>query len=306
MNYDLIETFLALAKTLNITKAANQLFMSQSTISYRLKVLETELKVSLFDRDKGYKHIELTKHGEKFLKIVQEYERVSDEISNFANLSMFKTVVVGAVDSVNNFVLNNLYKQLLNDPDDDWRVGIKTLHTREIYDSVSFRTIDVGFALSNLQVPYTEAVKVYEDSLFVVSKHNANFQANKIAPSRLDLTNQIYFNWGEEYSKWHSTYFRQPDSPKFKVDSTLLAFQLLSEGYWFFAPSSVCLNMKNLFDFCLYELSIESPVRSVYMVSNTSRISSTNSDIAIFKEKTYDYMYELEKQKTDLKKYIMN
>lgn len=306
MHQELIETFTVLAKTQNITKTANLLFLSQSTISYRLKVLETELNVALFERDKGYKHIVLTKHGEKFLKLAEEYQRVAEDIHNFADQSIHKSIVVGAVDSVNNFVLDGLYNQLLNDLSDDWRVSVKTLHTKEIYEQVSMRGIDIGFALSEYHYPNTEYTKLYQDSLLVVSKKNPNFSLNKLAPSRLDLSNQIFFNWGEEYSKWHNTYFSSSQHPKFKVDTAFLAFKLLTEGYWFFAPISVCLSMKDLFDFCLYELSIESPVRTVYMISNTSKISTSNADIQIFRERTIEYMKNLELKKSELKKFIMN
>ena len=54
-----IETFLMIVKTKNITKTAENLFLSQPTVSHRLKCLEEELNVKLLTRKKGYKQIEL-------------------------------------------------------------------------------------------------------------------------------------------------------------------------------------------------------------------------------------------------------
>ena len=63
MNLSEIETFLMIVKTKNITKTAENLFLSQPTVSHRLKSLEDELEVKLMTRKKGYKQIELTTGG---------------------------------------------------------------------------------------------------------------------------------------------------------------------------------------------------------------------------------------------------
>ena len=47
---DLFPTFEAAARTLNFTKAAEELFITQSAVSKQLKVLEQQLGVSLFER----------------------------------------------------------------------------------------------------------------------------------------------------------------------------------------------------------------------------------------------------------------
>ena len=47
-----IETFLMIVETKNITKTAENLFVSQPTVSHRLKLLEEELGVQLITRKK--------------------------------------------------------------------------------------------------------------------------------------------------------------------------------------------------------------------------------------------------------------
>ena len=73
MNLADIETFLMIVKTKNITKTADNLFLSQPTVSHRLKLLEEELKVKLITRKKGYKQIELTSQGEEFIPIAERW-----------------------------------------------------------------------------------------------------------------------------------------------------------------------------------------------------------------------------------------
>ena len=63
MDFIDLETYLAAADTLNLTKAADNLFVSQSTVTHRLKRLEDELQYKLFIRQKGKRNIELTIRG---------------------------------------------------------------------------------------------------------------------------------------------------------------------------------------------------------------------------------------------------
>lgn len=53
MNITCVETFLTVIRTRTISQAANILYVSQSTVSGRLKQLEEELGVTLIERKKG-------------------------------------------------------------------------------------------------------------------------------------------------------------------------------------------------------------------------------------------------------------
>lgn len=64
MNSTQIKCFLSLAKTLNFTKSAQNMYLSQSTVSKNIKNLEKEIQVKLFERD--YHKIYLTEKGKIF------------------------------------------------------------------------------------------------------------------------------------------------------------------------------------------------------------------------------------------------
>ena len=63
MNLADIEMFLIIVRTKSITKTADALFLSQPTVSQRLKAMEQELNHPLILRSKGFKQIELTQEG---------------------------------------------------------------------------------------------------------------------------------------------------------------------------------------------------------------------------------------------------
>lgn len=69
-----IEYFLEVCKTLSFSKAANNLFVSQSNISKKIKQLEEELGLMLISRNN--KSVSLTRSGEAFYKF---FYRVNQE-----------------------------------------------------------------------------------------------------------------------------------------------------------------------------------------------------------------------------------
>jgi DNA-binding transcriptional LysR family regulator len=58
--------FLHVAEQHSFSKGGEQLFLNQSTVSARIKALERELEVELFEREKG-KGVRLSVYGELFL-----------------------------------------------------------------------------------------------------------------------------------------------------------------------------------------------------------------------------------------------
>ena len=69
MNFQNIETFLTIVQEGGISQAAERMFTTQSNVSKQLKKLETELGVTLINRDKGVHYAYLTGDGEQLVTI---------------------------------------------------------------------------------------------------------------------------------------------------------------------------------------------------------------------------------------------
>ena len=68
MNLNQLNCFLKVAENLSFTKAAEQLYISQTAVTNHIKNLENEIGFLLFERNK--KRVELTKEGVQFLSEV--------------------------------------------------------------------------------------------------------------------------------------------------------------------------------------------------------------------------------------------
>jgi len=112
VNYELYKVFYCVAKHLSFSKAADELFISQSAVSQSIKSLEEELNTSLFIR--STKKVSLAKEGEILLKhiepalnLIKSGERNIQEINSFEK----GEIHIGANDTISkDFLLPYLKK----------------------------------------------------------------------------------------------------------------------------------------------------------------------------------------------------
>lgn len=118
MKLDEIETFLAVWEHSNIAHAANQLYIGQGTASSRVLRLEEELGVQLFVRQKGLRNVVLTPEGEYFLPLAQQMLSLWQQAQHIKNRLIFQELRVAAIDTLNHFLLSELYSNFMeNNPD---------------------------------------------------------------------------------------------------------------------------------------------------------------------------------------------
>ncbi len=108
-----IKTFLEIVKYSSISKAAEKLFLTQSTVSHRLSVLEEELGVRLIIRRQGHRSIELTNDGEAFLPLAYEYEALWERIEIFCRSGSKAIFSIGCHASMNDSIFYKLLNKLL-------------------------------------------------------------------------------------------------------------------------------------------------------------------------------------------------
>ena len=113
MNFHDIQAFLAIVKYGTISKAADELYISQTAVTRRLKTLEDELGIPLLDRGRGIKESTLTPSGRDFLSIAQRWNAVWEETQRFKSLGERLSLSIGSVQILNDYVFPALYSRLL-------------------------------------------------------------------------------------------------------------------------------------------------------------------------------------------------
>lgn len=77
MNWEYAREAIMLAETLNFSKAADRLFITQSTLSKHISTIEREIGFRIFSRTTS--HVELTEHGKIYLESLRRVTDIYDE-----------------------------------------------------------------------------------------------------------------------------------------------------------------------------------------------------------------------------------
>ncbi|MPW27310.1 LysR family transcriptional regulator [Alkalibaculum sp. M08DMB] len=202
MNIDYIREFQVLAKELNFSLAAQELFMSQPVLSRHIASLEEEIGLPLLKRSTH--QVKLTEFGkealETFEDIMQKYDTLL-EIAYNKNKN---------INSSGKLIVGILYYSL------DYRFGefipmfrkkypninleLRTYQPHELYQDIIKGNIDIG-ALQVGKFPEIDQLYIHEFQEFsmIAGMSNKHLLAKKTKISLKDLQNETIIELKEDF-----------------------------------------------------------------------------------------------------------
>ncbi|MEO7835400.1 MAG: LysR substrate-binding domain-containing protein [Ginsengibacter sp.] len=181
-----LKVFQTVAKRLNFTKAAGELYITQPAVSKHVHELENHFKVKLFDRNNS--GIKLTPAGEILLQHIEQlfsfYRNLEFEMNTFAQKHKGK-LRLGASTTVAQYVLPPVLAAF-HKKFPDVQIILTTNNTEHIENALKNNEIDLGIIegrSKNTSIKYSEFIK---DEIVLVSS-NKNLFAKKeiIKPTEL-------------------------------------------------------------------------------------------------------------------------
>lgn len=262
-----MDAFLAIVQTRSLTKAAELLHLSQSTVSYRLQVLEREMGATLIERKKGIQTINLTPFGESFAVLAQRWSILKREVEILQSRGPQTCLTIGAADSLNVYVLPPLYR-MLSQQCPSIRLNIRTQHTVESYESIERREIDVAFVKAEKVVGNMVVEPFYVDEMVLVRLRAENRNpADIISPLELDCRDQLYFSWGPSYQMWHDRWWDAFSPSSLQIDAAALIFSLMwTPQQWAIVPKSIATALAQKDKFVVQCLTDPPPPRVCFQV----------------------------------------
>lgn len=223
MDTGLLKAFLEVQRTRHFGRAAANLFLSQSTVSARIRQLEEELGTHLFIRQR--KHIELTPAGRKFLafaeNMINTWNRAQQEIS--VPEGMQSLLAIAALPS--------LWDAFL----EDWLRQLPTL-----LPELALRADagDTDSLLRQLQEGTLDLALLFDPP------ETARFQLRELAPLPLVLvstqagqashkalrTGYVLVDWGTSFAGLHARRFPDLPAPRLRVSVGRLALGYILEN----------------------------------------------------------------------------
>lgn len=297
MNLAEIETFLMIVKTKNITKTAENLFVSQPTVSHRLKLLEEELDVQLITRKKGYKQIELTAQGEDFIPIAERWISIWQETQRLKDKQQKLYLRLACTDTLNSAILYDLYRNMLDEEEQMMNLQIKTHYSQEVYNLLENHDIDLGFVYHHLHFKNIVAEPILREKMYIVQSANTALKKPLIHTDELNLDHEVYLSWEANYQIWHDQWVTKGARPRIQVDTFELLFHLLSkENMWAIAPISVVDRIRSLKMVYISEIAnpIQPPQRVTYKIKHKYSNEATMKAVQVFEGKLHKYLSEKE------------
>jgi len=277
-----LEAFLAVARTLNVSRAAMQLNLAQSTVSKRLKDLEREIGTSLIERGQGSKSIRLTPGGEEFLDIALRWNSLWNQAQGIKSENRRLSLTIGTLDSLNYALFPPLYRSL-SQHQPKIRLSVITSHSPEIYDLVDRRQADVGFSLIERSHPTISVEKCYSEPMVVLRPSSPSRpESGLVHLHELDSRHELYVSSGLSYQVWHDQWRDPLLTDCIRLDSAQLVFSFLcDEQQWAIVPSSVARMAKSRGNFSMYLLSEPPPERICYKITHKYPKASTVASLEL-------------------------
>lgn len=231
INIELLKTFYIVAKNKNITKASNELLVSQSTVSKSIKNIEEQLDCQLFTRSK--KGVELTKEGEILYNSTEKVLNILN--TDLKKITKTKTIniLVGKVlaDKVLVPYINTFQKKYPNIKINLSCTDIKGVKSKLKNDEAD---IAIGYYIEDLEENY-EQRKISQElhPIFVCNNNYKELINKKIEVKELEKYPYIISSKGATTYQYALDFFQENNldiTPTMEILGTSLITQLVKNG----------------------------------------------------------------------------
>ncbi|WP_455199263.1 LysR family transcriptional regulator [Kaarinaea lacus] len=234
MDINLIRTFLELNRTRHFGQAADNLCITQSAVSARIRLLEETVGAPLFTRQRN--KIELTTAGAKFLtyadSMLNTWTRACQDVA--INDPEQPLLSIGGTPSLWDIFLqdwlNGITEKIPN-----LSINAEVHHSETLYRRLLNRSLDVAIAFDTMQTTEIEVVSLRPVKFILVSTTPG------LKPDEALNKDYIYVDWGTFFGMKHAQYFPDIKPAKIHVQLGRLALNYILEkgGSAYLAESMV-------------------------------------------------------------------
>ncbi len=204
-----LRTFRAVAETLNFTRAAERLHLTQSAVSHQIKALEAELGEPLFIRTK--RGVKLSQAGKIALeyaeRMLDDAEALRERVSGREH-SPAGHVNVAAATQAFVHLFAPLFESFMRTHPKIELSFRTTVSTEQTIADILNGAADVGFASWPIYSPALQMVKILEDELMlVVGRSHRLARKHKATVEEIERERLILFERGSSLRRATDEFF---------------------------------------------------------------------------------------------------
>ncbi|MCV2884102.1 LysR family transcriptional regulator [Aestuariibacter sp. AA17] len=214
-----MKTFLEVAKTRHFGKAAENLYLTQSAVSARIKQLEEYFNTVLFVRHRN--SIQLTSAGEKLIPYAEQMTTLLEDSRRALVEEEVDYLVCAATPNASELYLQHgLYSLYKSFP--DLSIRAEVLSAEQLSRQLHERIVDLGFTLYPMKSEELEHTVVASMPLALYSHKHLDVDTA--------LENYFHVDWGSKISEAINKQFPQTRKSRLKTTSLQVAFNWLFAG----------------------------------------------------------------------------
>ena len=276
MNSMEIETFLAICRHKSISRASEELFISQSSLSTRLKSLEERLGCQLLLRGKGSREVILTPWGQAFYELALQYSRITEKMETLGRSALVESINISTIYSVGTHLLLPVVERFLQKYP-KMRLGIQDLRAEMAVSSLICGKTDIAFTTSKIQTTQIVATPFLSDPMVLICSVESDFP-DVVSLDMLSQRDEAYVLWSAECEYWHNSVFgtKTPPAITVELDNQISLF-VSKYNKWAFAPLSVAKSLTQNPGIRQCKTDFRMPNRTVYILRDRDRAETENN-----------------------------
>ena len=205
MTHTEIEAFFAICRHKSISGAAADLYITQSSLSTRLKTLEDALGCPLLIRGKGKRDITLTAQGQAFYDLALQYRDILQKMSSVGRSTLSEKLRVSAINSVGNYLLPPVLDSFM-EKYPQIQLTVQDMEAENACLSIIRGQTDMAFSTAKVQNDQIVATHFMNDPFTLVCAVDAPY-TDGVTIEQLSVWDEVYIKWSADYEFWHQSAF---------------------------------------------------------------------------------------------------
>ena len=222
MDTELLKTFIEVQRTRHFGKAAENLYLTQSAVSFRIRQLEQQLGVNLFSRYRN--NIQLTAAGERLLPhaeaMLTALQRAKQDVAVSAEQAVQLSIAATA-NIWDAFLLQGFISVQHALPGLSWRA--ESLGREQIARLVLERHLDLAILFDAPKVDEMQIDKLGDIQLLPVTTYSEHTTDSAMQHQ------YILVDWGTAFDIQHARHFPNLTPPQLRTGSARIALELMQQ-----------------------------------------------------------------------------
>ena len=262
-----IECFLAICRHKTVSAAAESLYITQPSLSARLKALEREIGVQLFYRSKGSREMLLTHTGQEFFQLAVQYEGLIQRMQQLGDPKK-TTLRISCFNSLGTYLLPAVCRQFLQAT--QISLQIQDMEMAAAIQSILRGETDLAFTGGCISDGQLRQFPAFSEPMVLICAADSHLQAS-VTLSELPPQEEVFVQWSQDFARWHQKILGD-SQPLIYVSIMAQLRQFLERGdRWAIVPVSVA---KGLASECrIRQLNVDVPLphREISCVVSSQR-----------------------------------